>query len=316
MIVKTSSLFVMFLLIGSSASAAGDAARSASEMTRWSAKAHAAQMNTNEVRVTFVGNAGFLITVNDKKILIDALFSGFPGDYILPREIQDKLALGLPPFDNIDLVLATHSHGDHFDASLVRRFLSNNPAAVFASTPQATALLNDFSNRVIAFAPAKNKTAPAEIQGVHVEAVYLSHGAPPEGKTEILNLLIWRPSMALPCFIPGISISRSSVTMNSAPCTCLRKKSIWRSCSIFISAMPPPSISSFRRDRCQACFPHALSLHRSAHESGIGFKKLSRCHLIQGGTGKLGHAAGGKNKMIDMILPPIMSLRWIRFQVG
>ncbi len=187
MIVTASSLFVMFLLIGSSGTAAGDAARSASEMTRWSAKAHAAQTNANEVRVTFVGNAGFLITINDKKILIDALFSGFPGDYTLPREIQDKLALGLPPFDNIDLVLATHSHGDHFDASLVRRFLSNNPAAVFASTPQATALLNDFPDRVIAFAPAKNKTATAEIQGVHVEAVYLSHGAPPEGRTEILN---------------------------------------------------------------------------------------------------------------------------------
>jgi len=187
MIVTASSLFVMFLLIGSSASAAGDAAPIASEMTRWSAKAHADQMNASEVRVTFVGNAGFLITVNDKKILIDALFSGFPGDYILPREIQDKLALGLPPFDNIDLVLATHSHGDHFDASLVRRFLSNNPAAVFASTPQATALLADFPDRVIAFAPAKNKTATAEIQGVHVEAVYLSHGAPPEGRTEILN---------------------------------------------------------------------------------------------------------------------------------
>lgn len=187
MFVKAPTLFVMFLLIGASASAAGDAAGIASGMTKWSAKAYGAQMNANEVRVTFVGNAGFLITVNDKKILIDALFSGFPGDYILPREIQDKLALGLPPFDNIDLVLATHSHGDHFDASLVRRFLSNNPVAVFASTPQAAALLNDFSNRVIAFAPAKNKTATAEIQGVHVEAVYLSHGAPPEGKTEILN---------------------------------------------------------------------------------------------------------------------------------
>lgn len=187
MVATASSLFIMFVLIGSSGSAAGDAARIASEMTRRSGHAHAAQMNSSEVRVTFVGNAGFLIEVHDKKILIDALFSGFPGDYILPREIQDKLALGLPPFDNIDLALATHSHGDHFDASLVRRFLSNNPAAVFASTPQATALLNDFADRVIALAPTKTKTATAEIRGVHVEAVYLSHGAPPVGKAEILN---------------------------------------------------------------------------------------------------------------------------------
>ena len=66
-------------------------------MTSRFAQAQNAQLKSNEVRVTFVGNAGFLIMVNDKKILIDALFSGFSGDYILPREIQDKLALGLPP---------------------------------------------------------------------------------------------------------------------------------------------------------------------------------------------------------------------------
>lgn len=187
MFMTASSLFVMFLLIGSSGSAAGKAARIASEMTGQSAQPQTAPLKTNEVGVTYVGNAGFLVTINDKKILIDALFSGFPGGYILPLEIQEKLAVGLPPFDSIDLVLATHSHGDHFDASLVRRFLSNNPGAVFASTPQATALLNDFSDRVIAFAPTTNKTAAADIQGVHVEAVVLSHGAPPEGKTEILN---------------------------------------------------------------------------------------------------------------------------------
>ena len=76
-----------------------------------------------EVRVTYVGNAGFLIAVGDKKILIDALFSGFPGGYTLPEEIRDKMALGRPPFDGIDLALATHSHGDHFESGLVRRFL-------------------------------------------------------------------------------------------------------------------------------------------------------------------------------------------------
>jgi L-ascorbate metabolism protein UlaG (beta-lactamase superfamily) len=180
-------LFIMFMLIGSGESTARDASPIASEMTGQSAQPQTAQLKTNGVRLTFVGNAGFLITINDKKILIDALFSGFSGAYILPREIQDKLALGQPPFDGIDLILTTHSHGDHFDASLVRRFLRNNPAAVFASTPQAAALLNDFSNRVITFTPTKNKTVHKDIQGVHVEAVYLSHGAPASGETEIFN---------------------------------------------------------------------------------------------------------------------------------
>jgi L-ascorbate metabolism protein UlaG (beta-lactamase superfamily) len=140
-----------------------------------------------EVRVTYVGNAGFLIAVGDKKILIDALFSGFPGGYTLPEDIRDKMALGRPPFDGIDLVLATHSHGDHFESGLVRRFLANNPSAVFGSTPQAAASLDGFPGRVIAFQPGKNQPATEDIRGIHVEAVPLSHGATPAGRAEIIN---------------------------------------------------------------------------------------------------------------------------------
>jgi L-ascorbate metabolism protein UlaG (beta-lactamase superfamily) len=140
-----------------------------------------------EVRVTYVGNAGFLIAIDDKKILIDSLFSGFPGGYTLPGDIQDKMALGLPPFDGIDLALATHSHGDHFESGLVRRFLANNPAAVFGSTPQAIASLSGFPGRVIAFQPGKNEPAADDVRGIHVEAIYLSHGAPEAGREEIAN---------------------------------------------------------------------------------------------------------------------------------
>jgi L-ascorbate metabolism protein UlaG (beta-lactamase superfamily) len=140
-----------------------------------------------EVRVTYIGNAGFLVAVGNKKILVDALFNGYPYNYKLPREIQAKLTQGLPPFDGVDLVLATHIHADHFDENLVRLFLKSHPAAVFASTPQATALLAEFGDRVIAFAPARNKPERKDIQGIHVEAIYLSHGATPAGKTEILN---------------------------------------------------------------------------------------------------------------------------------
>ncbi len=144
-------------------------------------------VSTPEVRVTYVGNAGFLIAIDDKKILIDALFSGFPGGYILPQEIQDKMALGQPPFDGIDLVLATHSHGDHFESGLVRRFLANNRAAVFGSTPQAAASLSGFPGRVIAFQPKKSKPACEDIRGIRVEAIYLSHGAPAAGRAEVIN---------------------------------------------------------------------------------------------------------------------------------
>jgi L-ascorbate metabolism protein UlaG (beta-lactamase superfamily) len=139
------------------------------------------------LQVTYVGNAGFLVQMGKKKILIDGCFRGFAGSYLLPQEIQDKLAKAEPPFDGIDLILATHAHGDHFDSELVRRHLQSSPKAVFASTRQATAPLMDLRGRVLTFEASRGKADRREVAGIHVEALYLPHGAPAAGKPEILN---------------------------------------------------------------------------------------------------------------------------------
>jgi L-ascorbate metabolism protein UlaG (beta-lactamase superfamily) len=139
------------------------------------------------LQVTYVGNAGFLVQMGKKKILIDGCFRGFAGAYLLPQEIQDKQAKAQPPFDGIDLILATHAHGDHFDSELVRRHLQSNPKAVFASTRQATAPLMDLPGRVLSFEASRGRPDRKDVAGIQVEALYLSHGAPAAGRTEILN---------------------------------------------------------------------------------------------------------------------------------
>jgi L-ascorbate metabolism protein UlaG (beta-lactamase superfamily) len=139
------------------------------------------------VRVTFVGNAGFLITINGKKILIDAMFSGFPDGYQLPQDVQEALVNARPPFDGVDLILVTHNHGDHFDAPMVRRHLKNNPKARLVSTAQVAGQLADFGNRVIALAATKGKPAQTDVDGIQVQAVYLSHGSVPAGQEETVN---------------------------------------------------------------------------------------------------------------------------------
>ncbi len=139
------------------------------------------------LQVTYVGNAGFLVVMGQKKILVDGCFRGFAGSYLLPQEIQDKLAKAQAPFDGIDLILATHAHGDHFDPELVRRHLQSNPNAVFASTRQATAPLMDLQRRVVTFEASRGKADCQEVAGIQVEALSLSHGAPAAGRTEILN---------------------------------------------------------------------------------------------------------------------------------
>lgn len=128
------------------------------------------------VDVTYVGNAGFLINIGDKKILIDALFKGFEGQYNLPQHIQEKLTLAQAPFDNVDLILVTHAHGDHISPDMVKQHLQNNPKAIFASTQQLVDLLNDSTGGYIGFNPTIEKSESKVISDISVEAFYFPHG--------------------------------------------------------------------------------------------------------------------------------------------
>ena len=141
-----------------------------------------------ETEVTYVGNSGFLIKIGDKKILIDALFKGFAGSYELPKEVQDKLTLAQAPFDDVDLILVTHAHGDHVDPSMVTEHMKNNPNAIFASTQQLVDHLKDSTNRSIGFNPTKEKSDKKEIQGFSIETFLLPHG--PDSRIINIGFLI------------------------------------------------------------------------------------------------------------------------------
>lgn len=129
-----------------------------------------------KVELVYVGNAGFLINIGDKKILIDALFKGFKGDYELPQQVQDKLKNAQPPFDDVDLILVTHAHGDHINPEMLRQHMQNNPKAILASTEQLVNVLNDSTGRLIGFKPTKEISESKVISGISVEAFYLPHG--------------------------------------------------------------------------------------------------------------------------------------------
>lgn len=137
-----------------------------------------------KTEVTYVGNAGFLIEVGDKKILIDALFKGFEGSYELPQEVQDKLTSAQAPFNDVDLILVTHAHGDHIDPDMVRQHLQNNPKAFFASTEQIVNALDGPSERCFAFNPTKGKSESKVINDIRIESFYFPHGA----NSRIINI--------------------------------------------------------------------------------------------------------------------------------
>ena len=90
--------------------------------------------------VTHIANAGFLIEYGSKKVLIDALHS-WPNFQSTPDEVFNDMRAAKPPFDNIDLVLVTHPHPDHFHPDMIELFLANNENAKLIAPPVAVELL-------------------------------------------------------------------------------------------------------------------------------------------------------------------------------
>jgi hypothetical protein len=57
------------------------------------------------VEVTYIGNEGFLLQGNGKKVLIDALYrGGFSGYLVIPIERRIKMETSQPPFNDIDRI--------------------------------------------------------------------------------------------------------------------------------------------------------------------------------------------------------------------
>ena len=114
---------------------------------------------------------------------VDALLRDSLGDYVRHEPaVQESLETGRPPFDGVKLALATHFHLDHWDAGAIARFLTNRPAALFGSPPQAGAMLpSALKPRVRPLWPAAGQPAVRLAEGgAVVDAIPLDHGMPVE----------------------------------------------------------------------------------------------------------------------------------------
>ena len=137
------------------------------------------------VTLTYVVNEGFIVEAGGKKILVDGLLSHV-GSYQIPTMVQRAMIAGQPPFDDIDLVLATHRHDDHFDPQVVGEFLTANPEAQFLSTNQAISALasnrDDYEaiqEQVIGVYPSRSSYEHFVVNGIEVKVFNLPHGSCP-----------------------------------------------------------------------------------------------------------------------------------------
>ena len=151
-----------------------------------------------QVRVTYIANEGFLVEGGGKKVLIDALFAeGVSGYATVPDAMRAASKAGEAPFDDVDLILSSHFHADHFDAATVIEHLRTNPQALFLSTPQAVAEIQTLVaetdavlDRVEAVYPPEGEAMRLERAGIEMEALNLHHGRGQEPPVENLGFMV------------------------------------------------------------------------------------------------------------------------------
>jgi L-ascorbate metabolism protein UlaG (beta-lactamase superfamily) len=132
--------------------------------------------------VIHLGNEGVWIDAPSGGIVIDGLFGeGLTGYETVPARERKRLERAAPPYDEARLLLATHHHGDHFDAAAVASHLSANPEAIFFSTGRAVAELRALgeasAERARSAEPEAGATIEMSLGFAELRVLKISHGA-------------------------------------------------------------------------------------------------------------------------------------------
>jgi len=84
----------------------------------------------DSITVTYIANCGYLIEMDGYKIIVDGLFKhGHNNHYATPdTSVQKLLVSNLYPFNDLDLILVSHTHEDHFVSDMVSACMLSNPS--------------------------------------------------------------------------------------------------------------------------------------------------------------------------------------------
>ncbi|REK07872.1 MAG: MBL fold metallo-hydrolase [Acidobacteria bacterium] len=136
----------------------------------------ATQAESEHGEILYLGNEGVLVRDGEHAVLIDALFGdGLDGYAAVPEEVRRQVESATGEFDDVDLVLATHFHDDHFDPAAVARQLRANPEALFVSTPDAVGRL-PAGVAARAVLPEEGEPVVLEHRGIRLTVIRMHHG--------------------------------------------------------------------------------------------------------------------------------------------
>lgn len=150
--------------------------------------------SNGSISVTYIANCGFLIEIGSQKIIVDGLFKRGHNRYSTPdTTMQQLLVTNQYPFNDVNLILVSHIHEDHFDAEMVNSALLNNKNTLLICPGQVVDKLveNDpvykiVKSQIIECTPDLNSTENVKAGKIEIVACRLAH--PGERHKNVQNI--------------------------------------------------------------------------------------------------------------------------------
>ena len=87
---------------------------------------------TQSLEVWPIANEGVMVKVGDQQVIIDGIFkSTYPKFASTPASVFENLQKGNEPYDNVELILASHKHSDHFSVAEISNVLMDTDETQF-----------------------------------------------------------------------------------------------------------------------------------------------------------------------------------------
>jgi L-ascorbate metabolism protein UlaG (beta-lactamase superfamily) len=149
------------------------------------------------LEVTYIANEGVLIAAGATQVLIDGLHRQYRSSYpFLPEPYREQIETAQAPFHEIDVILVSHVHLDHFHAESVVRHLRHNPRATLVSSEQVVREIqarpdsSSIESRVRTITPPLKQRVATEAGGVAVELLGVGHGTGRHGTVQNLGHVV------------------------------------------------------------------------------------------------------------------------------
>jgi L-ascorbate metabolism protein UlaG (beta-lactamase superfamily) len=138
---------------------------------------------TSGLTVRYLGNEGVMISSGKRKVLIDALHREYRSDYAFPPPaLLSSLETAVAPYDQIDLILVSHIHLDHFHPLSVGLCIKNNPGGTLVSSEQVTGQVEQtlgagaaFRDRIKQVTPGWQQKVELNVAGIKLAVLGLRH---------------------------------------------------------------------------------------------------------------------------------------------